>query len=290
VPAVHVLPQPDVLIPGQAQVGEGPVLDPRTGRLCWVDITEGALYQHDLDSGEQDIATVGCMLGAIAPRRSRPGFAAAVSDGFGFITDGRLDVTDAALPEPHRRMNDAKCDSAGRLWAGSTHMELTPGGGGLHRWDGTGPSRLVADGFILPNGIGWSPDDRVMYLADSIEHTLLRAAFQPSEGEVGPFDVLAHVEAGLPDGLAVDGDGCVWLAVWGGWQVVRLDPGGNVIARAPVPVAQPSSCALTADGALYITSARAGLTPAELAGQPHAGSVFALAAGSAGVPVSPFAA
>jgi sugar lactone lactonase YvrE len=290
-PDIETYPQPDVLIAARASVGEGPVIDPRTGRLCWVDITEGMLYENDLDTGRSESAHLDTMLGAAAPRRDQPGFAAAVSDGFGLVVDGKLEVTDPVLPEPFRRMNDAKCDSAGRLWAGSTHMEFEPGVGALHRWDGTGPSSLVRSGFVLPNGIGWSPDDRTMYLVDSFARTLLRADYDAADGEVGEFRVLVDIAAedGMPDGLAVDADGFIWVAHWGGWAVRRYSPDGELAATVPMPVAQPSSCAFAQDGTLYITSATAGLSEHDLAGQPHAGSVFALPTTMAGVPVAAFA-
>ncbi|MER6943077.1 SMP-30/gluconolactonase/LRE family protein [Nonomuraea sp. NPDC000554] len=282
------LQSPDVVVPGTAQVGEGPVLDHRTGRLCWVDITEGEIFQSDLATGETTAASVGMMVGAIAPRRDQAGFAVAAEDGFGMWADGCLTVLDPVLPEPYRRMNDAKCDSRGRLWAGSNHKEFEPGTGLLHRWDGRGPSTVIARGLTLPNGIGWSPDDATMYLADSMEHRLMAVDYRPDEGEIGQLRTLAAVEDGYPDGLAVDVDGCVWLAVWGAGQVRCHTPDGTVVAVVDMPVTQPSSCAFGSDGTLYITSARNGLTAGQLAAQPHAGSVFAVATGTTGVPVHPF--
>lgn len=285
---VTVLPAPDVVVRGRAVVGEGPVIDPRTGHLVWVDITEGLLLDNDLATGDQTVTKLPQMLGAAVPRSDAEGFAVAVADGFGFVEDGELRMADPVLPEAHRRMNDAKCDSAGRLWAGSNHMEFVPGVGTLHVWDGSGPSRVATDGLILPNGLGWSPDDRTMYLVDSFANTLLSASFDATDGTVGAFDVLAKIESGLPDGLAVDADGHIWVAVWGGWEVLRISPTGEVVARVPMPVAQPSSCAFGADGTLYITSAAHGLDEEGLEQQPFAGSVFALASGTTGVPVSAF--
>lgn len=286
---VEVLPAPDVLIAAEAQVGEGPVIDERTGRLCWVDIVQGMIYEHELQERRQvTAAPLETMVGAIAPRADRPGFAAAVADGFGYYASGRLTVTDRILPEPHRRMNDAKCDSAGRLWAGSTHMELVPGAGALHLWDGDSPSVILADGFTLPNGLGWDQDDTRMYLIDSMTNCLLSTAYDADEGLIGEFAPLCRIEPGLPDGLAVDVDGCIWVAVWTGAEVRRFDRTGSLTGIVPMPVTQPSSCAFGPDGTLYITSARAGLSPEQLAAQPHAGSVFAVATATHGVRVAAF--
>jgi sugar lactone lactonase YvrE len=286
---VEVLPAPDVLIVAEAQVGEGPVVDARTGRLCWVDLVQGVIYEHELEDRRQvTAAAVDTMVGAIAPRVGGDGFAAAVADGFGYYASGRLTISDRVLPEPHRRMNDAKCDSAGRLWAGSTHMEFVPGGGVLHRWDGSSPSVTVAEGFTLPNGLGWNLDDTRMYLVDSMTNHLLSAVYDADEGLIGEFTPLCRIEPGLPDGLAVDVDGCVWVAVWSGAELRRFDQAGNLTGIVPMPVTQPSSCAFGPDGTLFITSAREGLSPQELAAQPHAGSVFALATNTRGVAVRAF--
>ncbi|MGN6575479.1 MAG: SMP-30/gluconolactonase/LRE family protein [Nocardioides sp.] len=283
-------PVPELYIPASALVGEGPVFDSRTDSLCWVDIPAGILHEHHLRSGANSVANVGTQLGAVAPRDRQPGFAAAVFDGFAIWAEGSLTVVDDVLADPLRRMNDAKCDSRGRLWAGSTHTSYLPGFGALHRWDGVGPSRVMADDLVLPNGIGWSPDDKTMYLADSFADVLLSAPFDATDGWVGEFTTLLDFEGGHPDGLCVDVDGCVWIAIWGGSEIRRYSPAGELIAIIPTPVSQPSSCAFGPDGTLYITSARDMLTPQELAGQPMAGSVFAAVPGVAGLPVAPFAA
>jgi sugar lactone lactonase YvrE len=287
---VERLPEPDMLIPAQASVGEGPVIDHRTGRLCWVDIVEGMLYENDVSDGVQTTAELGTMVGAVAPREHADGFAVAVADGFGYWVSGRLGITDPVLPEAHRRMNDAKCDSRGRLWAGSTHMEFVPGAGILHRWDGGASSMTMAAGFTLPNGLGWNSGDTTMYLIDSMTNTLLSAPFHPDEGSVGEFVGLCRIDPGLPDGLAVDIDGSIWVAVWGGAEVRRFNPAGELTGFIPMPVTQPASCAFGPDGTLYITSARSGLSPEDLASQPHAGSVFAVSTTTLGVPVRAFAA
>jgi len=287
---VDVFPQPDLLIGAEAAVGEGPVIDRRTGRLCWVDILEGRLYENDLEAGSQHVAMLGTIVGAAAPRERQDGFAVAVADGFAYWSGGRLTVADPVLPEPDRRMNDAKCDSRGRLWAGSTHMEFAPGAGALHRWDGSAPSVTVATGFTLPNGLGWNEQDTIMYLIDSMTSTVLAAPYDADDGQIGQFAPLCRVDGGLPDGLAVDVDGSIWIAMWGGSAIHRYDSSGHLTGTVFMPVTQPSSCAFGDDGTLYITSARTGLTAEELHNQPHAGSVFALATTTRGVPIHAFAA
>ena len=129
-----------------------------------------------------------------------------------------------------------------------------------------------------------------MYLIDSMTSSLLSASYHPDEGEVGEFASMCKIDPGLPDGLAVDVDGSIWVAVWGGAEVRRFDSTGELTGIIPMPVSQPASCAFGPDGTLYITSARNGLSPEELTSQPHAGSVFALSTNTLGVPVRAFAA
>ena len=285
---VTVYPQPDLVVRASATVGEGPVWDERSGCLVWVDIVRGTLCQSDLATSTSRSWTLDTLLGAAVPRRERSGFAVAVADGFGLVEEDTLTLVDQALPEPHRRMNDAACDSRGRLWAGSTHLDFTPGGGALHRWNGVEPSTVMAAGLTLPNGLGWNSDDSTMYLIDSVRHVLLSTPYAPDDGTIGDFTPLCAIDEGLPDGLAVDLDGCIWVAVWGGYAVHRFSPAGELIGTVPLPVEKPSSCAFGPDGTLYITSASADLDQEELARQPLAGSVFALPTTTRGVPVHAF--
>jgi sugar lactone lactonase YvrE len=309
---VH-LPAPEVFVRGRAVVGEGPVVDERTAELVWVDIPSGILRRAALAGGGPAAvaARAGMSLGAVAVRRSG-GYAAAVGAGFGVIgptgadnpsgaggvgagsgeggAAGELTVVHPVLPEPERRMNDAKCDAAGRFWAGSTTAGFPEGGGALHCWDpADGGVRTVVTGLALPNGLGWSPDGRRFYLADSVLHVVFTADFDPEEGRVGPLRELVRLGAsdGMPDGLCVDQDGCLWLAVWGAGQVRRYDPRGGCVAVVPMPVSQPSSCAFAPDGTLFVTSASDGLPPGA---EPLAGSVLALPTTRwRGVPIGTFA-
>lgn len=287
--AVFTFPEPDLLMRMQMSVGEGPVFDHRTGRLCWVDITNGTLFENDLSTGQQWASTFDTLLGAVAPRTDGVGFAAAVTEGFAFLGDGQMNLVDPVLASSPKRMNDAKCDSSGRLWAGSTHKEFDVGAGSLHCWDGLGPSSVMASGFTLPNGIGWNASDTKMYMADSFEHVLLSADYHDGESDLD-FEPLCDISEGLPDGLAVDVEGCIWIAVWGGFAVHRYDSTGRLIGVVPLPVEKPSSCAFGDDGVLFITSASADLSAKQLTEQPLAGSVFAMSTNTLGVTVHPFGA
>ena len=280
----------ELAVAAEAEVGEGPVFDPRSGALCWVDLSLGDLFQTDLVSKSTTRIRLATPLGAAVPRQHRPGFAVAVADGFGLVEDDELHIVDPVLPDSQMRMNDAKCDPAGRLWAGSTELGFAAGRGSLHRWDGRSPSERVVEGLTLPNGLGWNADATEMYLVDSMAGTIMSAPFDGVRGEVGRFQVIARVEQGLPDGLAVDVDGCIWVAVWGGSAVHRYSAAGQLVEEIPMPVTQPSSCAFADDGTLYVTSARSGLDRAALQDQPLAGSIFAIGTDTRGVPVAGFGA
>lgn len=128
-----------------------------------------------------------------------------------------------------------------------------------------------------------------MYLADSYANLLYRADFHAEPGELGRSEVLTKTEGvGVPDGLAVDVEGCFWVAMHGGREVRRYDATGRVVGLVPVPVLQPTSCAFGADGRLFVTSARNGLSAEELARSPLSGSIFVVETGTEGVPVRPF--
>jgi len=278
---------PEIFAPCDAQVGEGPVVEQAAGRLVFVDIPQGRLMQADLrePGPATEITRIGMSLGAVAPRRGG-GWVAACAKGFGTLRpDGDFTVEHPVLADPALRMNDAKCDSAGRFWAGSTELSFEPGRGALHCWDPQHGVRTVVEGLTLPNGLGWSPDDTVFYLADSMRHVVLTAEFDVRTGTLGTLRELIHIDGGLPDGLCVDEDGCLWLAVWGAAEVRRYDPRGRRLATVRFPVSQPSSCAFGADGVLFVTSAIEGTDAAR---EPLAGSVFAVDVGVCGVPAGIF--
>ena len=251
-----------VLADACAEVGEGPVWDPETGLLHWVDILAGALHSTDVATGETITRTVPTFVGAAVPR-SAGGFVAGTREGFAVITDeGRLD-TRVPLLSPGHRFNDGKCDALGRFWAGSTHLEFTPGHGALHVLECDWSSRRVVDGLTLPNGLGWGPDQRTFYLVDSLQYSLLAFDFDLATGSLDSLRRIHEFDpdAGIPDGLTVDDRGRIWVARWGGGRIDCLTSTGSLLGSLAVPVRQPSSCAFVGRdlSVLAVTSARQGL-------------------------------
>lgn len=280
----------EVLVRARAEVGESPLWDERTGELVWIDMPTGELHRADPATGTDRVRLVGSALGAVAVRQ-RGGFVAAYPRGFGSVGCGPIEPLAEVLPEPELRMNDAKCDPAGRFWAGSTELGFAAGRGALHCLHADGRVDTVWTGLVLPNGLGWSPDGSTFYLADSVAGVVFRAGFDPADGRVGDRVPWVELDAGdgMPDGLCVDAEGCVWVALWGGGEVRRYAPSGRLVATVPVPVSQAASCALGPGPTLYVTTARAGLSGRALAAEPLAGSVFAVAAPAVATPVGSYA-
>ncbi len=278
--------QPELLLEWDANTGEGPVFD--GDFLHWVDIPKGLIHKTDLKTLATENLTLGVIVGAAVPFDSKDAYAVAYKGGFATFENNVLNLVNPFLSDPEYRMNDAKCDARGRLWGGSCHMKFNPGQGKLHRWDGNDNNKVMVENLALPNGLGWNKENSMMYLADSITKKIFVSEFHLDDDFVPKFRELITIDSGLPDGLAIDNDGCIWLAIWGGSRIVRISPQGAIISEHHFPVSQPSSCAFGTDGTLYVTSARAGLSDSDLAEQPLAGSLFVLSTNTSGVPVSKF--
>jgi sugar lactone lactonase YvrE len=274
-----------------AELGEGPYWVPEASFLIWVDIERGLLHRTHVPSGQ----TVTDDLGEVSA-------AFPALDG-GILTVGgnRLTLRAGALgggvitriiaEVPARdgiRFNDAAVDPAGRVWAGSMHKGETEPLGELYRLDAGGKLTTVIEGVTVSNGMGWSPDGSRMYYADSPTRRVDMFDYDPATGDAFQrrvFVDLSRVE-GVPDGLTVDADGYVWVAMWGGGVLRRFTPEGQQDAVLPVPVSQPTSCAFGGPGFtdLYVTTARIGLNESELAAQPLAGRLLRIQPGPIGLP------
>lgn len=275
-----------------AMLGEGPYWVPEDDCLLWVDIRGGHLHRTYFPSGE----TVTLDLGAVS--------AAFPAVGGGILTAGGSSLTLRVPPGqggqwtarvvaevPGReavRFNDAGVDPAGRVWVGSMHAGESEPLGELYRLDPPGVLTTVVKGVTVSNGLGWSPDGARLYYADSPTRRIDVFDYDPATGTAASRRVFADLSGfdGVPDGLTVDADGCVWVAVWGGGVLRRLTPDGLQDAVLPLPVSQPTSCAFGGPGLtdLYVTTAKAGLTEEELRAQPLAGRLLRLHPGPVGLP------
>lgn len=153
----------------------------------------------------------------------------------------------------------------------------SPGAGSLYFLEGTAVTQVLS-GLGISNGLDWSPDGHSFYFVDSLARCLWMFDFDRSSGRVSNRRTLVEFEEsfGLPDGLTVDAEGCIWVAGWDGWRVQRYSPGGDYLGLVDVPAARVTSCAFGGHDLtdLYITTAAEGLTKEELEMQPEAGSLF----------------
>lgn len=281
----------EVAVPGPDMLGESPVWSVREQALYWVDIRAPAVHRLDPADGAVTTTRLPAMVGSIGLRRAPGSLLAAMQNGF-----HTLDVASGALaavhdPEhhlPENRFNDGRSDRRGRYWSGTMGIKPQGATGALYRLDPDHRCALVRDGITVPNSICWSPDDRVMYFADTPHALILAFPFDSDDGAMGEGRVFADLRGGKgrPDGSTVDAEGCLWNAEYGGGRVVRYRPDGQVDRAIALPVSQITSCAFGGRGldTLYITTARQNLTPERLAAEPLAGALFAVRPGVSGLP------
>jgi sugar lactone lactonase YvrE len=270
-----------------AVLGEGPYWVPEESCLLWVDIPGGLLHRTAVPSGQ----TVTAKIGAISAAFPALGGGTLIAGGNRLALlpgEGQPERLVAEVPAREGiRFNDASVDPAGRVWAGSMHIGETDPDGVLYRLDRGGLTTVVT-GVTVSNGLGWSPDGSRMYYADSPKRQVDMFDYDPATGEVSQRRVFAdlHGADGVPDGLTVDADGCIWVAMFGGGALRRFTPSGQQDAVLPLPVAKPTSCAFAGPSLeeLYVTTASIDLTDAERASQPLAGRLLRLRPGPVGLP------
>ncbi|WP_030419721.1 SMP-30/gluconolactonase/LRE family protein [Streptomyces sp. SCSIO 75703] len=275
-----------VAVPAAAELGEGPVWDPAGATLVWVDILGSRVHTLDPATGRRTQRTTDQHVGAALPRAGG-GLVLSLRDGvFLLDPDGTLRPLHRD-PVPGRRANDAAVAPDGSLWAGTMRYDEAGGGGTLSRITGDGTATTVLDDVSISNGIGWSPDGRLMYYVDTPTRRI--DVFDHEAGRIGGRRTLAALEegAGYPDGLTVDAEGCVWLALWDGAALRRYTPDGRLDRVVRLPVPRVTSCAFGGPDLtdLYVTTARAGLT----APHPLAGALLVLPGAGQGLPQPAFA-
>lgn len=263
---------------------EGPVW---VEQLYWVDMLAGDVLSLGAD-GTVGRRHVGQVVAALRPRDSG-GFVYAIERGFA-LDDGNgtpirrlpdLWTTDAV------RMNEGGCDPDGRFYCGSMAYALTPGAASLYRLDPDDHVSTVLGDVTISNGLEWSPDGRLAYYVDSATGQIDVMDYDGERGLTHRRQFVA-VDRGVPDGLTIDAEGGVWVAIWGGSAIQRFTPEGVLSEVIELPVTQVTAC--TFGGAdldeLFITTSREGLPASE---QPAAGALFRARPGISGLPVRRFA-
>jgi len=275
----------------RSEHGEGPVYDPLTDELLWVDIPAGLVNVGRLGPAFEHVRSyaAGDVVSAVVPRRD-PADGWVVASRHGFSALDRSGVVTAIAEPEHTadRMNDGKCDPFGGFWAGSMGPE---GAASLYRLAPDGTCRTALTGVTTSNGLAWRDPEHVYYIdtptrrVDVFDHadgtlTNRRTAFPLADGP------------GSPDGLTVDAEGCVWVALYGGAAVHRYAPDGELLAVVPLPVEKVTACTFGGPDLdrLYITTSRENLDAGGIAAQPLAGALFAVdAPGVRGLPALEFA-
>jgi sugar lactone lactonase YvrE len=233
------------------------------------------------------------MVGSYAFRESG-GFIMATSRGFWAYQPGsELEfLLNPESEKPENRLNDGKCDRAGRFWCGSMLETRREPLGTLYRLNSDMSCAAIFDDIVIPNSISWSPDNRTMYFADTTRQLIFEFDFDLDDGTVSNRRLFKDLtgQPGHPDGSTVDQDGCIWNAEYGGSRVVRYSPQGAVLDEIKLPVTQVTCCTFggTDLDTLYITSAAQNLSEEQLATQTHAGALFAIKVTTRGIPESRF--
>ncbi len=266
-------------------LSEGPRWHAERQELLWVDILGCRLHRARLrpDGGPDQVESilVDRHVGAVAPAVDG-GYVLAAGGGFLFVADDGsvLELAQPAAGHGDVRMNDGACDALGRFWAGTMAYDESPGAGALYRLelDGTWTTQLT--GLGISNGIGWSPNGATMYLADSGTSCVDAFGFDGATGTIRDRHTLVHVdEPGVvPDGLTVDAEGGIWVALWDGGRLHRYAPDGSLTATVALPVRRPTSCAFGGHdlATLFVTTALVGLEDEALVTERGDGLVFAI--------------
>lgn len=270
----------EIAVAARASVGEGPIWDEREQVLTWVDIYGQRLHRYSQDVGASEIASFDAPVGFAIPREAG-----------GYVIGLRMEVVTfdpatgdmrriAHLHEegPQMRLNDGKCDDRGRLWAGTMDDRGHDSAGALYCVETSKSARPVLGNVTESNGLDWDPAGALLYYVDTPTGRVDVLDFDGVTGRASNRRTLIHIDKrhGYPDGLTVDAEGCVWVALWGGSCVRRYTPSGELDRCLYLPVTQVTSCAfggLDLDE-LYITSATHGMTEAQLEAEPAAGSLF----------------
>jgi len=276
----------------QAELGEGPIWHPDEQVLYFVDIMRGRLHQFNPETGNHTVTELGVVIGSMGVRAAG-GWVMATRKGFAYWDAAARTMEWIGDPDADEsedvRFNDGKTDPMGRFWAGKMSNSPT---NCLYRLDPDQSIHRMESGIGVSNGLGWSPDLKTFYYTDSPARVIFTYDYDASSGNISNQRVFAKIPkgGGFPDGLAVDSEGCIWSARWGGWKIVRYFPDGRIDCEISMPVEFPTSCTFGGPGLdeLYITSAFIEIPADRRKDQPLAGDVFRVKIGVKGLPEPKF--
>ena len=269
------------LVACQCNCGESPIWEPGSARLFWVDTGEKAFHQYDRGSGRHVGRAVEYLLQSIGRRRSG-GWIAIDLKGLMLWNHETGESRLLGYPEegkPHMCMSDGAVGPDGRFYAGSLNFEMLDApDGSIYRVDRDGSIAAACQGLALPNGLAFSLDGHSLYVTEMFASRILAYDFDPRTGAAANRRVLVEVpeEEGLPDGLIVDREGCLWSAHWQGFRITRYTPDGGKDRVIEFPVPTPTCMAFGGKNLdeLYVTTARKGCSPEQLEEYPRSGDLF----------------
>jgi sugar lactone lactonase YvrE len=270
----------ELVIDSKSDLGEGAIWNDKTNELYWVDITGKILNIYNPATGNNKELFTGQMIGTVVPGESGK-VLVALQNGFYSLDPGTGTKKWIANPEedlPDNRFNDGKCDPAGRFWAGTLNMSGKKGAAALYRLNLDGTVTKMIDNVSISNGIVWSNDHQKMYYIDTPTQKVMGYDYDNETGNISNPETAIEIpaEMGSPDGMTIDSDGNVWVALWGGSAVGCWNPEtGKLVRTINVPAKNVTSCAFGGPEleTLYITTARQA-TSEELKKFPQAGGVF----------------
>lgn len=272
------------------EIGEGPLWSSAEQMLYWVDILACSVHRWHPGTKCYETFVLPQPIGSMG-FREQGGFIVALKNGFHFWDPqtGALEfLVNPEADKPRARFNDGIVDQRGRFWAGTMDDN---GHSKLYRYDPDGSLHVMETGITCSNGIGFSPDKCTMYYSDSQIFTVYAYDFDLESGTISNKRVFRKYENGDPDGLTVDSEGFIWIAVWGGWCVDRFDPDAKLVTRIEMPVQYPTCPTFGGPGMdeLYLTSAWYLLDRRGREAQPQAGDLFRIQTDVKGIPEAKFA-
>jgi sugar lactone lactonase YvrE len=277
----------DLALRFNAVVGEGPLWDSEYQELIFIDVIKGVIHRFNPLNQKLSSLQIGMHIGAVGLMDDER-YIAAVRDGFAAIDPltGEIGYIKRVLNDDGIRFNDGKCDPFGNFIAGTMRYEPKMGTAQLYSLDSSGSVKSILTGVGLSNGLCWDATGMKLFYIDTLTRRIALFRYDPEFGIVGERKVFYEFAegSGSPDGMTIDLEGNLWVALWGGARVTKISPEGELISELPLPVSQPTSVIFggTYFDKLFITSARYGLNEANLANEPLAGSVFVVDGGVSG--------
>ncbi len=284
----------ECVLDAKAILGEGPVWRADANDLIWVDIERAKVCCFNPSTGQNKSWDVGEKVGLAVPSR-KGDLILGTTVGLARLDINSGDVSPIIDPEkdfPNNRFNDGKVDPEGRLWAGTMGLDEAPNVGSLYRLNRNLSTDKLFDNVSISNGMAWTADQKSFYYIDSPTRQIAIFDCDMDLGVVSNRRVAFELPEGMgyPDGMCIDNDGMLWVALWQGWGVARFDPSGELLCKIDIPVERVTSCCFGGDNwdELFITTASRDLDEAGSLKQPQAGGIFRCRPNVSGPPTNLF--